>query len=555
MSRIMGESFDNFNAPQFFDFSKNSTEHDGVDGYFEMDHESKKDPLEMESADSSSSTLVPEYSQNGNHYFRRSMSVGDINYLRALDTREPQMISEDIECTLQPALTNLRKMGSYASLNGLGQKTKENKAGLSRSSKTISRESIDRLAQPKRRQFSSNQELNRNNYMPVAEYLNKLQNSTPERFRRKPKQDDAFKFHPKLKTTIPQSPHLISTKRNRPTNVLSQDQQEKQDFEEAQKFKIKAHPVNKRILNGPMKPAVQVQKKPSTIPRPFKLTAPLKKVPDSPKKEYEFHANPVPKSLHEPPKPKTHRLPVTEPQTPKFMKHLAKEPVKPQPVEEEPAVRPRSTTILPFSFEMRDMCLRQKRQKLIEKVLEEEKKAREFHARPVPKAILNASKNINSTMKHGSFQRSESQRSLTGSDKSKSSENITCQFKARPATVLVKEPFIPKKMDKPLTEIQKFNLNTEIRAKNREVFDHIVKEKEDQLAMHKMMEEMRRIQAEEEERARLRKMTLYKAQPVKKYKEITIQPSGKVTEPVSPTFLTDKFHPKSHHDNNKENIQ
>lgn len=36
--------------------------------------------------------------------------------------------------------------------------------------------------------------------------------------------------------------------------------------------KIKANPVNKKILQGPVKALVPVEKKPSTVPVPFKLT-------------------------------------------------------------------------------------------------------------------------------------------------------------------------------------------------------------------------------------------------------------------------------------------
>lgn len=38
------------------------------------------------------------------------------------------------------------------------------------------------------------------------------------------------------------------------------------------RFKIKAHPLNKKILHGPLKPTVPIEKKPNTIPEPFKLT-------------------------------------------------------------------------------------------------------------------------------------------------------------------------------------------------------------------------------------------------------------------------------------------
>lgn len=51
------------------------------------------------------------------------------------------------------------------------------------------------------------------------------------------------------------------------------------------------------------------------------------------------------------------------------------------------------TQLLPFSFDVRDQRLKQKKEEYIKNVYEEEKKAREFHARPIPKAILQSSKN------------------------------------------------------------------------------------------------------------------------------------------------------------------
>lgn len=120
-------------------------------------------------------------------------------------------------------------------------------------------------------------------------------------------------------------------------------------------------------------------------------------------------------------------------------------------------------------------------------------------------------------------------------------------FKAKPPTVLHKKPFEPKREEKPLTEIDDFQLNTDLRAKEREYFQQQLKEKEERVALAKQLEEEMRIQKEQEEIVGLRKMAAFKAQPIKKYKEVHIQPSGKVTEPISP-----KFHNKRNEEN-KEN--
>lgn len=136
----------------------------------------------------------------------------------------------------------------------------------------------------------------------------------------------------------------------------------------------------------------------------------------------------------------------------------------------------------------------------------------------------------------------------------KSDETEQKQFKAKPATVLYKKPFEPKKEDRLLTEISEFKLNTDQRAKEREDFDLHLKEKEKYLAMAKEMHEKKKLQEEEEERIRIRKAAEIKAQPIKKYKEVKIVPSGKITEPISPNFQSKRIAKKQNcSGENKEN--
>lgn len=66
----------------------------------------------------------------------------------------------------------------------------------------------------------------------MAEAVKKFQQNTPERFRTKPKFEV---IQSKPERTIPHSPHLICNTRTRPVNFLSREEQEKKDFEEAQK--------------------------------------------------------------------------------------------------------------------------------------------------------------------------------------------------------------------------------------------------------------------------------------------------------------------------------
>ena len=51
-------------------------------------------------------------------------------------------------------------------------------------------------------------------------------------------------------------------------------------------------------------------------------------------------------------------------------------------------------------------------------------------------------------------------------------------FKARPASVLDKEPFVPLPSDKPLSEIDNFQLNSDRRAEEREAYEMQKKHRE-----------------------------------------------------------------------------
>jgi targeting protein for Xklp2 len=58
-------------------------------------------------------------------------------------------------------------------------------------------------------------------------------------------------------------------------------------------------------------------------------------------------------------------------------------------------------------------------------------------------------------------------------------------FKARPVTVLDKQPFQPKPSDKPLSEVSNFELHSDRRAREREEFEQMRKQKEAELEANK----------------------------------------------------------------------
>ncbi|XP_063915012.1 targeting protein for Xklp2 homolog isoform X1 [Zophobas morio] len=533
----MTEEF-NYNANQYVDFNQADDVHD--DSFFENNTE-----------------------ENGPHYKQRTQTV----YEDVVESCDPQELSDtESDCFFSPMDTGpsnstvylkskLRRslsMGNLPTksppkhkaelsedLNGLHlhgvQERPSSANAFHPKGKAPSQECINRLAQPKR--FTSHENLT------LAEAVIKFQAGTPKRFRSKPS--------PKINKGLPMpwggtqahSPKLKTTARSRPVVAVSKDEQERLEMEEAKKFKIKALPVSKKVLRGPLKP--QLDKKPPTNPEPFHLTEIKKKtVPVQELKIPPFKAQPLPKSLHQPHKIHPNQQPPTKGQTPSFVKRMSRS--TPNKVDQStrkngtpPPFRPSRTQPKPFSFEKRDQALFRKKEEQINKILEEEKKAREFHAKPPPKAILR-SRNA-----------SQERMSEAGSVKSfkRSTEDLdTTVFKARPASVLMMKPFEPKRDETHAVRVEAFQFSTDQRLEARHKFEERLKEKEALMEAQKKQKDDMLKRLAEEEVAKLRKQMEYKAQPIKKYKELKIEHNIKVTEPISPKFHTDRIR-------NKENIQ
>eukprot|EP00094_Tigriopus_californicus_P006476 TCALIF_06236-PB protein Name:"Similar to TPX2 Targeting protein for Xklp2 homolog (Patiria pectinifera)" AED:0.07 eAED:0.05 QI:246/0.66/0.57/1/1/1/7/271/703 len=212
-----------------------------------------------------------------------------------------------------------------------------------------------------------------------------------------------------------------------------------------------------------------------------------------------------------------------------------------------PCANKKATAAQPFSFEDRDQQTLTKKREKIDKILEQEKKEREFKANPMP----NLNKPVGLPIKevilpteakpfhHEIEKRVENriQKWQKGVEEELRKQQEAALFKARPAKVLYQEPFRPEHHDKPMTEISNFELHSDRRAREREVFELEKKRKEADLeSMKRQLEERRRLEHEEEVR-RLRHEAVHKAQPVRSYKGIKIQPSDKpLTNPRSPNF-------------------
>ena len=166
----------------------------------------------------------------------------------------------------------------------------------------------------------------------------------------------------------------------------------------------------------------------------------------------------------------------------------------------------------------------EKKEEKIKQIYEEEKKAREFHAKPIMKedAVKVPEMQKIAPTKPEPFKLQIKERvdaRLTqwqeNVEKELEEQKRAAEFKATEATVLEKAPFVPKPSDKPLSEISNIVLHSDRRAEEREAFDLKVKQKEVDMEGAKREQEERRKREEQEEVARLRKAAVHRAQPIR----------------------------------------
>ncbi|VDI50138.1 targeting protein for Xklp2 [Mytilus galloprovincialis] len=371
------------------------------------------------------------------------------------------------------------------------------------------------LTENRKRKISQSTEALNDSYHSTAEKLRAFEKQTPDRFRSKPRagREPVTKKGSTPVMTVPVTPQLVSRTRSRPQHIPSQQEIEEQEVEEMKKNQFKAHPVNQKILQNPATGVRKVPSKPTTQVEEFNLEG-LKrnqnKSIEKKEEKYEFHAQPVPKDILEGPVglKEVRAKPVTVPHSPAFaLKHRVRMPIE---VPEEP-------------------------------------EAREFRAKPLPNPSPDnlPTKQTKPATKLEPFHLDTDCRLNRSEERKRQIEeelHPKVQFKARPPEVLRKEPFIPEKSTKPLTDISEFSLNTEKRAYNREGFEMHKKSKEAEIEAVK-----RRIEKEKEEEknrmaiAKLRAEMVHKSNPVKKYTNVEVQPSDKpVTYAMSPKFETDR---------------
>lgn len=361
-----------------------------------------------------------------------------------------------------------------------------------------------------RRPTSQPQELSKTKFVSMAEAIYHYQRDTPGRFHStRPQRFRPQGFTGRAELTRPQSPNLRSKARSRPLHVMTQQEKEEMELEEIKKYQIKAQPLPKAVLYGPIH-LPEVSKKPNTKPEPFNLTKIQKKLDDIKSPEPVFKARPAPKHILEKPQvPVKPILPTTKPVSPKFHYKKAnseKTTNKPEP-RQKSADKPQRHGPLraePFSFEHADEERKKRKEERIRRQIEEEKQqASAFKAQPLPGGVRKRMLSANN--KKGS--------ASTISSTSDNKENFL-RFEARPPVVLYKEPFKPVLQPVQLVKPMPFDLSTQKRAAEREKFDKQQKEKEEE--MERLREERARQQELEEEKAqmKLRAKLVHHAKPM-----------------------------------------
>lgn len=391
-----------------------------------------------------------------------------------------------------------------------------------------------------RRPAGAPQELSKTKFVSMAEAIYHYQRDTPGRFHSTRPQN----FRRQGPTgpsglTVPQSPMLRCKRRSRTHHILSQKEKEEREIEELKKFKIKANPIPKSVIEG-SKNLPEVSKKPITIPEPFKLTEVHKRAAQSPD-QVQFKARPAPRHIlekpHVPPKPPVQ---TTKPVSPKFHykrsnsenllkplynnMHNSKSPERQKKPQRLGPLHPE-----PFSFEKRDEELRKRKEERIKQQIEEERKqASQFKAQPLPGGIV---KRMRSISAKGS--------ASTTSSSSENKENFV-RFEARPPAVLYKEPFKPVHKPLQLVKPVPFQLTTEKRAAERERFDKLLKEKEEEQEKYRKLKEKEQEEAQEKAQVELRSKLVHHAKPVPVAITNPFKPEKSVaplTVPETPKFV------------------
>ncbi|XP_034029032.1 targeting protein for Xklp2 [Thalassophryne amazonica] len=414
-------------------------------------------------------------------------------------------------------------------------------------------------------------------YMPMAQQIVQYEKRTPSRYHLRSRESKERGPSPvkraHMKLTQPHTPNLVTQQRSRSTTVKSSSDLEAEEAEQLHKFRFKALELNRKILEGTeslKKPAV----KQPTVPEGFELqiekrlqerqaTSTLQEP-----EQHTFKSQPLPRKILEGVVglPEKKVQPPTVPESPAFaLKNRVRverevDEVKPPPsikvapvphfgVPFQPQLpEDHHVKVCPFSFEEREQERRILKEKKLEQMRNEEVPL--FKAQPLPDfnaKVLPEKKKLEPT-KPEPFKLLTDERGVvrtsrweqTVKEEQKQQEKAAL-FKARPNTVTHKEPFQPRKENRPTSVPEPFELLTEQRARGRQEFERLVNEKE---SLRACLEEEQRQEEErhqKQEVAKLRQDQVHKAQPVRHYKPVSVKKSEvPLTIAQSPNF-SDRF--------------
>ncbi|KAK1135991.1 hypothetical protein K0M31_000560 [Melipona bicolor] len=204
--------------------------------------------------------------------------------------------------------------------------------------------------------------------------------------------------------------------------------------------------------------------------------------------------------------------------------------------------KPQKIEVYPFTFDLREQHKQKQKQERLKKLLEEETKVKTFRAKPVPnfiKSRIKTTNNLYNNNKNKENKLTNDKNKLTNNNlnqKVQNSDNSGKQIKN--IEVWKKPPFVPCLTKKKLQLPKPPLLHTMIRAQERKLFDDTIKEKERLREEKRQMEIAAKKKQEEEEIALLRKKTVHKAQPIRKYiMSLPKVDKRPLTDPVSPILM------------------
>lgn len=453
-----------------------------------------------------------------------------------------------------------------------------------------------------------------NKYVSLAEAISEFQTRTPKRFRsissKTTKPGPLQKVQQSsVSATIPISPALRCKLRKRATAVLSQEEREQKEIQEIRKHSVRGNmartnsqrslasnssskttgkkPVALSDLTNPTdkRTASTSSEKNINHETNMKITVPsvistneglavenaeitnfgvpdLSIVKQNRTKIMPFSFEIRNKEMQKKKEKKIQELMTEEQNKTKPTFHARPVPAFKKPVltvaKEVNAVKPK-TKPCPFSFEERDKNLIKKKENFIKTVLEEDKKARVFQAKPIPEfkpvLVRGVSKeNLN----HGNkvpnnppIQKSRismlpvsktgSRNCLLAKGNPGNQENQNPSINSNVQTL--QQPKYKSHEEKNEQQVKptkvlidrEFHLNTDKRAKERKDFDERIKQKEQEIEMLKKEEEAQKLKRAESERAEMRRMAETKARPMPSYKpSVVIRSTKPLTEPQSP---------------------